>query len=63
MKISQFVKVPYTRLGALKIIVEFLLTSYGQDIVSFSNSVNYVIFKLFLEDLALVIYVRRTNII
>ena len=52
MKISQFVKVPYTRLGALKIIVEFLLTSYGQDIVSFSNSVNYVIFKLFLEDLA-----------
>ena len=63
MKISQFVKVPYTRLGVLKIVVEFLLTSYGQDIVSFSNSVNYVIFKLFLEDLALVIYVRRTNII
>ncbi len=61
MKKSQFVKVPYTRVGALKIVVEFLLTSYGQDIVSFSSSVNYVIFRLFLKDLAQTIYVRRSK--
>ncbi len=51
MKISQFVKVPYTKLDARKIVVEFLLTSYRADIVPFSSSVNYVIFKLFLKDL------------